>query len=295
MSILLFGATGQLGKRLSQHLSQRQIPLVPISRATCDFASASAAQIDTLIAHHKPQCVINEAAYARVDDAEKERALVTRINAEVPGLIAAACAKHQAQLIHYSTDYVFDGERAAPYGEDDTTNPINHYGASKRAGELAVLRAHPNAYVIRLQLLYDATGNSFFQRIAARMQQDSLLKVAADQIASPTPVTDVVNATLHFYERLMKNPPASGIYHMVSAGFTSRHGFACAIREALKDAKKPCMTEQTAPIVSEEFPSPAPRPKDLRLKSDKLTALGIQLPHWRDGLKRVMEEHDAAA
>jgi dTDP-4-dehydrorhamnose reductase len=283
MTLLVFGGNGQLGKQLAAALKA-----TPIFRARCDFAHATREDIEALLLKERPALILNAAAFAAVDDAEKQKPLATRVNATVPGWIAEIAARQRIPFIHYSTDYVFDGEQGAPYAEGARTNPINHYGASKCEGEQRILSANPQAAIFRLQLLYDAQGNSFFCRMRALMKEKSELKVAADQLASPTPVGDVVTATMQAVP-LVLTQKLHGVYHMVSGGFTSRHGFVCAMREELLRRELPCATESLLPIVSEEFPTPAPRPKDVRLRSDALAAAGIILPHWRDGLTRVMD------
>lgn len=292
MTTLVFGATGQLGTQLVHALKHEQQSVVTVSRAQCDFSQATSADISALIAKHQPKHVVNAAAFAAVDQAENHQALATRVNAEVPEWIAAAAFANKAHYVQYSTDYVFDGEHGASYAETMPTHPINHYGFSKREGELRVLSAHRGAYILRLQLLYDVVGNSFFHRIRAAMEQQKQLHVVADQLASPTPVEDVVQATLAF---LSKPSIAAGIYHVSSSGFTSRHGFACAIRDELLARRLPCVVSAIEPVVSEQFPSIARRPKDVRLNTEKLASVGITMPHWRDGLKRVMERCHAAS
>ena len=287
MTLLVFGAKGQLGKRLVEALSPSH-PIVALARAQCDFAAVTQDDIDRLVERHRPTLILNAAAFAMVDDAEKQKDLALRVNAVVPGFLARSAAKHEIKLIQFSTDYVFDGMVGAPYTETAATNPINHYGLTKLQGEHAILEALGDATIFRLQLLYDTLGNSFFCRMRALLEMQTQLKVVADQLSSPTPVAEVVEATARALPKVIAGA-LSGIYHMACAGHTSRHGFACTIADAMRERHKPCAAHDIVPIVSEEFPSPALRPKDVRLATQKLAAAGIVLPHWRDGLNRVMD------
>ena len=288
MRLMLFGAGGQLGTSLAAAFNKASIPCIPVSRAQCDFAIATRESLAHLLAEHSPTLIINAAAYAAVDDAEKEKPLATQVNTAVPGMLAELCRHQDIPLIHFSTDYVFDGARGAPYAEDALTNPINHYGITKRNGEQLILNSGAVAYIFRLQLLYQATGNSFFCRMRQLLQERESLRVAADQLSAPTSVEDVTEAVIRLLPNVAKASVPTGIYHLAAGGYTSRHGFTVAIRDAMRARGIAVKTHSIEPIVSEEFPSPAMRPKDVRLSTEKLAAHGIRLPHWRDGLNRVI-------
>ncbi len=286
---MLFGASGQLGSNLARALDTHAIACIPITRAQCDFSTVTRAQLATLMAQHSPTMVMNAAAFAAVDDAQKEQALARRVNAIVPHYLAELAREQDIKLVHFSTDYVFDGAHGAPYSEDATVNPINHYGLTKWEGEQAILATGAAGYIFRLQLLYQATGNSFFCRMRQLLAERETLRVAADQLSAPTSVADVIAALLAMLPRMDSGKIPVGVYHLAAEGYTSRHGFTCAIRDAMIARGMAVKTTQIEPIVSEEFPSPALRPKDARLSTEKLAALGIRLPHWHDGLDRVME------
>ncbi len=267
MSILLFGASGQIGAHLAA-----QGDCIAIPRTECDLADTSEARIAALLDTHAPSHVINATAYTRVDDAEKQRDLTESLNATAPRLIAAAAASRHIPFIHLSTDYVFDGKRG-PYCETDAVNPINHYGASKLRGEQAALAA--GAIVFRLQWVFDGRGHNLFPAIRQLLAERDELAMVADQWGAPSYAGHLATAIL-----AARDVPA-GLYHMAPPGVTSRHGFACAMAAALGSR---C---HIRPITSAEFPRPAQRPLDTRLNTDKLTALGITLPHWTEGLNAL--------
>jgi dTDP-4-dehydrorhamnose reductase len=289
MRVMLFGASGQLGKSLTHALADAAIHCSALSRTECDFSTISHQELETLVDRHAPTIIINAAAWAAVDDAEKQRDETQKVNAQVPGWLAEIASKKNIRLIHFSTDYVFNGERGAPYREDAQTNPINYYGKTKLEGEQAIIKAG-GAHIFRLQLLYQATGNSFFCRMLKLLGERESLKVVADQISSPTTVADVARAIIRLLPLIAESKFPTGIYHMAAQGHTSRHGFACAMREAMIARGMKCQTSTIEPIVSEEFPAPAPRPKDTRLNTEKLALAGIALPHWRMSLNTVMDE-----
>lgn len=287
MRLMLFGATGQLGSSLVRATPGMEVTALP--RTACDFAKVTKTELQALVEKHAPTHIVNAAAWAAVDDAEKHREETRKVNAQVPGWLGQIAAKRDIRLVHFSTDYVFDGERGAPYGEEADTHPVNHYGITKLEGEEAILASGAKAVIFRLQLLYQATGNSFFCRMLKLLAERPSLKVVADQISAPTSVADVTQAAVALLPRIAAGE-LSGIYHMAAQGHTSRHGFACAIREEMLLRDIPCAATALEPITSQEFPAPADRPKDTRLNTDKLAKTGIILPHWRTSLKTVMDE-----
>ena len=267
MSILIFGGSGQVGAHLVAQSGGTAIP-----RSACDLTTASEAQLAALLDHHQPPPLINAAAYTKVDDAEKQRELTETLNAIAPRRIAAAAASRNIKLLHLSTDYVFDG-RHGPYREDDTTNPLNHYGASKLRGEQAVLEL--GATVFRIQWVFDVRGHNLFPGLRQLLGERAQLDMVADQWGAPSYAGHLATAIL-----AARDVPA-GLYHLAAAGFTSRHGFASAMAAAMGSK---C---HIRPITSPELPRPAQRPLDTRLDTAKLAALGVSMPHWREGLKEA--------
>lgn len=288
--ILLFGATGQLGRRLQALAAAQNISCTALSRKDCDFLRVSRKELEQLVNTYKPTVIINAAAFTAVDEAEKNPAEADRVNSEVPGWLAAIAHQKKIPLLHFSTDYVFDGARGAPYAEDAKPNPLNRYGEGKLAGERAVLAAHPGAYIFRLQWLYDAEGKNFLRTMRKLMAEQEGLRVIADQLGTPTAAGDAARAVLAALPLIREGKLAPGIYHLVAGGHTSWHGFACAILEGLQARAASVATKTIEPIVSAEYPLPAPRPRDARLSPEKLARAGISLPHWRDGLANAMEE-----
>lgn len=268
MRLLVLGATGQLGARLAQRPGS-----IAIDRATCDLATLTPAHIDALLAQHQPTHLINAAAYTAVDKAEQEEALAMQVNAVAPLLLAEAAKRHSIPFLHCSTDYVFDGA-TGPYSEQARPNPLNAYGRSKLAGDEGVLAA--GGRVFRLQWVFDATGRNFLTTMRKLLAERTQIAIVADQLGAPSFAGHVAQALI-----AARDVP-QGLYHLVPQGHTSWHGFACAIAQALGSAVP------IAPITSAEYPTPAARPKDARLDASKLAALGIAMPHWREGLKEAL-------
>lgn len=282
--ILLLGATGQMGFRIAQVCAARAIPCTALTHAQCDLATLQAEQLHQLLDTHQPTHLINAAAYTAVDKAETERDLTFAINATAPALLAKAAHACDITLVHFSTDYVFDGARgSAPYREEAATRPLNTYGESKRAGEQAVLER--GGLVFRLQWVYDTRGSNFLLRMREHFASKSQMRIVADQLGSPGYAKHLAAAVvdgLHL--------PAD-LYHLAAGGTTSWHGFACAIHQGMH---RPA-TREIVPILTSEYTLAARRPLDTRLNTDKLARHGIRLPHWQEGLRQALEELHAAA
>jgi dTDP-4-dehydrorhamnose reductase len=276
MGIMVIGATGQLGRHLCAQLGADAIA---ITRNELTFSDSEPSDtIGALLHRHTPDAVINAAAYTQVAAAEDDEAYAIHCNATIPGILAQQCATKGITFVHGSTDYVFDGEKGAPYAESDATYPINAYGRSKLAGEKAVMALHPNAIILRYSWLYDATGTGFFARIRTLAAQQDTLRIVADQIGTPTYAGDAARMTL----AALHAGVAGGMYHAASCGHTSWHGFACHAVD----------TERThiMPILAREYVASVARPRDSRLDSAKLArAAGVAIPHWREGLARCKE------
>ena len=283
--IVLFGSTGRVGKRLMVTLAAAGYDVTGIDRARCDFTTATPKDIAVIIRAVEPVAVINASAYTAVDKAEGEEALAMRINAEIPGMIAASAAEIGVPLIHCSTDYVFDGLRSQPNTEADTTNPLSAYGRSKLAGEQAV-RTH-RAHVFRLQWIFEGRGKNFFMTMARILATQPEARVVADQLGAPSHAQHIAQAITDALPAICSGTLPPAIYHLAAAGYTSWHGFACAIAQATSSAAT------IRAIVATEYPLPAARPKDARLSTAALAAHGIAMPHWREGVALAAKEYHA--
>lgn len=295
MTVLVFGGNGQVGQELLRALA----PLGKVVATTrsgqlpdgsaCEVADFG--QPDTLPAlldRLQPSVVVNAAAYTAVDRAEQDVDAAFAANAQAPGVIARWCAVHRVPFVHYSTDYVFDGQGTTPYREDEPTAPLGVYGTSKRDGEEAVRAAGGRHLIFRTAWVYASHGANFLRTMLRVGAERDQLRVVADQIGTPTPAALIADVTA---QALQHPGQLSSIWHLTASGQTSWHGFAEAIfAEALATgvlAKVPTVEA----IPSAEYPTPAKRPAWSVLDNRKLQQdFGIVLPTWQDGLKRVMAE-----
>ena len=295
MTILLFGGNGQLGRELLRALAPLGT-LVATTRSgqladgsTCEVADFDQPDsLPALLDRVRPDIVVNAAAYTAVDRAEQEAEAAFRANAQAPGVIARWCAAAGVPLVHYSTDYVFDGSGTRAYREDDATAPLGVYGSSKRDGEDAVRAAGGRHLIFRTAWVYASHSGNFLRtmlRVGAEREQ---LRVVADQIGTPTPAALIADVTA---QALQHPGKLSGTWHLTASGQTSWHGFAEAIfAEALAAgvlAKAPAVEA----IASSEYPTPAKRPAWSVLDNRKLQQdFGIELPDWQQGLQQVIAE-----
>jgi dTDP-4-dehydrorhamnose reductase len=284
--ILLFGKDGQLGRALAPLLSARG-ELVALGRAEADFADPDA--VKTAVRDSQPKLIVNAAAYTAVDKAESEPELAMRVNAWSVGVLGEAAAEVGARLVHYSTDYVFDGTKAAPYVEEDAPHPLNVYGESKLAGENALLDSGAQALVLRTSWVYAAAGKNFVQSMlrigrerSAGGNSSAELRIVDDQVGAPTSAEDVAAATVAILDKWQGE---RGVYHLTAAGAVSWAGFA---REIFAQAG---MAVQVVPIASAEYPTAARRPRNSRLDCAEVAReFGVRLPAWQNGLRRVLAE-----
>ena len=295
MNILLLGANGQLGQELQRALAPLgKIVTTTRSGALADGSTCEIADFDqpasliALLDRVQPTVVVNSAAYTAVDRAEDDRDAAFRANAEAPGALARWCAQAGVPLVHYSTDYVFDGQGTRPYLEEDATAPLGVYGASKLAGEEAIRDAGGRHLIFRTAWVY-ASHSANFLRTMLRVGADrDVLRVVADQIGTPTPAALIADVTA---QALQHEGGLSGTWHLTARGETSWHGFAEAIfAEAVAAGLLP-----RAPIVeaitTADYPTPAKRPEYSHLDVAKLEKdFGTTLPSWQEGLKRVIAE-----
>jgi len=276
--ILLLGAQGQVGARLQQQLGNACIAL---GRKDCNFSELTQDAAREVIQRYAPQLIINAAGFTAVDAAEQQRALAMQVNAHAPGMLARAAG--DIPFLHLSTDYVFDGTRG-PYQVGDAPNPCNAYGESKLQGEREIMNAGARAYIFRLQWVYDTRGANFFLTMRKVLAERDAVRVVADQFGAPSAATDIAKALSQAIVKVQSGTLATGMYHLASAGHTSWHGFTCAIAQATGSHAV------IEPILSHEYTTAAVRPRDTRLDCSALAAHGITMPHWRDGLKALMEE-----
>lgn len=274
--ILVTGARGQLGGALCATLPALG-DVVGVDRAALDLADPDA--IVRVMRETAPDLVVNAGAYTAVDLAERERDLAFAVNAQAPGILAQEARRCGAVLVHYSTDYVFDGNAKVPYAEDAPTAPLNVYGASKLAGEEAVAASGAPAIVLRTSWVYGLTGKNFLLTIRRLAAEREELRIVADQVGTPNWSQDLAQATR---ELVGKGLPAlaerAGLYHLSASGATTWHGFAQAI---VGNAGRPRVT----PIATSEYPTPARRPPYGVLATGRLReAFGIELRPWQQAL-----------
>lgn len=289
MNILLTGGNGQVGWELRRTLACLG-EVVTVDSKEMDLSDAAA--IRRVVREVKPRIIVNPAAHTAVDKAESERDLAWAVNATAPGILADEAEKLGALLVHYSTDYVFNGTGERPWREDDATGPLNVYGASKLAGEQAIQAACRRHLIFRTSWVYGARGANFLLTMRRLMRERPELKIVADQIGAPTWSRMLAEATALILSQQVSpargadRPEPWGVYHMTNAGETSWHGFAEAI-QALDDAESKA---RLLPIPSSDYPTPATRPLNSRLNNDKLARVfGVRLPDWRAALELCMK------
>lgn len=283
--IAVLGAEGQLGSALCALLGGRA---KGFSRQEADLTEPDA--VIRKLADYRPQIVVNAAAYTQVDKAESERELAFLINAHAPGLLAEWAAEEDIPLVHFSTDYVFDGSGELPWREEDAPSPLNYYGQSKLEGEQAILAAGGAHYVFRLSWVYDAVRRNFFTSILEQAKQGKPMRVVDDQTGAPGHAPDLAGWVAEALERITSDaPPVPGIYHLCHAGEVSRHGFALALAEAAFEAKLIDHMPEMEAVPSSTFATPAQRPLNSRLDCAKFReAFGILPDDWREGLGRAI-------
>ena len=291
MKILLLGASGQLGTELN-----RQLPLIAeikaYTRSELDITDTQAV-IET-ISSFKPNVIVNAAAYTAVDNAEEEKSLAYAINSDAVAVLAQQAAKQDAWLIHYSTDYIFDGEKTAPYTEMDAPNPINVYGASKLAGEEFIAASNCNHFIFRTTWVIGKDGRNFAKTILRLATQRDSLSVISDQYGVPTSPSLITNVTIDAI-RAIKQQKAwpSGAYNLAPLGVSTWYDIAQTLIIMAKENGVPLTisAEDILAITTDEYPTPAKRPLNSQLETQKLSQqLSFHLPHWKDDFSAVAAE-----
>jgi dTDP-4-dehydrorhamnose reductase len=290
MKILLLGANGQVGWELQRSLA-------PLGNVTaCDRAKADLSDLDALravVRAVRANIIVNAAAYTAVDKAESEPDLATRINAGAVELLAEEAARANALLVHYSTDYVFDGEKAGAYVETDEANPLSRYGLSKYQGEEAIRAAGDRHLIFRTSWVYAPRGKNFPTTILNLARTREELKVVADQVGAPTSAELIADVTALALRRLRLSQDLVGTYHLTAAGETSWHAYAQLLVRlaATKGYVLKAVPGRILPITTAGYPTPAKRIANSRLATDKLrAAFGLTLPSWDAHLGRFLEE-----
>jgi len=296
--ILLTGASGQVGGELVRTLAALGEVVAP-HRDELDMADA--ASVLKFVRDIRPRWIVNPAAYTAVDKAESEPELAYAINAEAVRALGEGARKVGAAVIHFSTDYVFDGTGTAPYRETDATGPVSVYGASKLAGERALEETGAGYMIFRTSWVYGATGKNFLRTILKAARERDRLRVVADQHGAPTWSRDLAKMTAHVMERMEALAGGrdlaesiaefQGVYHAAGAGETTWHGFAAEATAKLREREPGAKVAEVDAIPTSEYPTPAKRPANSRLNCEKLMErFGWRMRDWRDSLGEVMKE-----
>lgn len=294
MKILVTGCNGQVGYELERSL-QGLGEIVALDRQRMDLSDL--AQVRDVIRELKPRLIVNPAAYTAVDNAETDYALALRINGEAPGVMAEEARKLGAAMIHYSTDYVFDGTKQGAYLETDPTCPVNAYGRSKLAGEQAVQAAGIPHLIFRTSWVYGMRGKNFLLTVMRLARERDELRIVGDQTGAPTWCRTIADTTAHVVASLQAKAGRGaareidiqqdvwqercGLYHLTAQGQTTWHGFTQTILAHSSFAKRPVVT----PIKTQEYPLPAKRPANSVLSCDRLQSTFCDLPHWESALR----------
>ncbi|MEH0167527.1 dTDP-4-dehydrorhamnose reductase [Roseateles microcysteis] len=292
MKILLLGKSGQLGWELQRALAPLG-ELVALDRRDQGGDLADSESVHARVMREAPQVIVNAAAYTAVDKAESEAGLAQQINAVAVSTLASAAAELGALLVHYSSDYVFDGSGDQPRDENASIAPLSVYGAGKAAAETAIQASRCQHLILRTSWVYAARGGNFAKTMLRLAAERDQLKVIADQIGAPTGADLLADLSAHMIRATLADPSLSGLYNAVAAGETSWHAYASHVIEwararghAIKVAP-----EQVLAIPTSDYPTPARRPLNSRLCTAKLqAAFGLRLPHWQQGVDRMLNE-----
>jgi dTDP-4-dehydrorhamnose reductase len=293
MRILLTGVTGQVGGALIAPLFEIAT-VVAVDRGQLDLSQPQSipAALDRL----QPDMIVNPAAFTAVDLAEDERDLAFRVNADAPAAMAQWAARRDIPMVHFSTDYLFDGSGKAAWREDDAPAPLSVYGASKLAGELAIREAGGRHLIVRTSWVYAAQGRNFLRTIARLARERKELRIVADQFGAPTSARIIADAVMKILKMGMTDGGRSfdrnaGLVNMSASGETSWHGFSTAVLAGLKDRGIEIKTEYIIPIKTADYPTKAKRPHNSRLDHSRLNdTFGIAMPSWREALSVELDE-----
>jgi dTDP-4-dehydrorhamnose reductase len=290
MKLLLLGKNGQVGWELQRALAPLG-EVVALGSAEADFAQPET--LEAIVRKVAPDIIVNAAAHTAVDRAESEPALAHTINAAAPAVLARVAAERGAWLLHFSTDYVFDGSGSTPWVEDAPTGPLSVYGHSKLAGEEAIRASGCRHLILRTSWVYAARGGNFAKTMLRLARERDKLIVVSDQIGAPTGAELLADISAHVLRGALARPEVSGTYHAAAAGEASWHAFARQVIAFARAAGQPIKVTDDAieAVPTSGFPTPAPRPANSRLDTRKLRdTFGLHLPAWQSGVERMLAE-----
>ena len=293
MKILLLGKNGQVGWELQRSLSVLgELTALDRHSVPCGDLSQAERLLETVRAL-RPDVIVNAAAHTAVDKAESEVDLARTLNATAPAALAQAAAQTGAWLVHYSTDYVFDGSGQQPWREDAATGPLSVYGQTKLEGEQAIAASGCKHLIFRTSWVYAARGGNFAKTMLRLAQERERLTVIDDQRGAPTGADLIADVTAHAIRAALQRPELSGLYHLVAGGETTWHGYASHVIARAREMRPELAwkVDEIAPVPTSAFPTPARRPLNSRLDTRKLQqAFGLALPHWQHGVDRLLTE-----
>lgn len=292
MKLLLLGSTGQIGTAI-RRLVPEEWQVTAWSRADLDFSDTAAVRkkLNELARHGAaPDFIVNAAAYTKVDLAESNPVEATRLNVDLPKVLAEAAKAWGARLVHYSTDYVYSGEAIAPYREGDAAEPVNLYGKTKLLGDQAIMASSCDYLIFRTSWVFGTDGRNFLLTILQHAREKSELRVVSDQVGAPTFADDIAGSTIEAMKLALAMPIfPSGVYHLTNSGETSWHGFAEAIVNEAKRAGMTLKASRVVPIQTREYPTPARRPASSRLDLQKIaTVFAIRPRSWTEAMKEAI-------
>ena len=295
MKILLLGKDGQIGWELQRALAPLG-EVVALGRADAGLLTGDLARLEPLASTVRsvaPDVIVNAAAYTAVDKAESEPELAHTVNGVAPGVLAREAAALGAWLVHYSTDYVFDGTGSLPWAEESPTGPLSVYGRSKLDGERAILSTRCQHLIFRTSWVYAARGNNFPRTMLRLAAERDSLGVIDDQFGAPTSAELLADVTAHALRNALAEPELAGTYHVAASGETTWHGYARHVIEFARATGRPIkvLPEAVRPIPTSAYPTPAMRPVNSRLDTSKFTrTFGLTLPNWTAGVNRMLAE-----
>ena len=294
MKILLLGKNGQVGWELQRSLAPLG-ELVTLDRHSQDFCGdlGNLEGLAATVRAVKPDVIVNAAAHTAVDKAESEPELARRINAEAPGVLAQEADKLGAWLVHYSTDYVFDGSGNRPWQESDTPAPLSVYGQTKLEGEQRIQAAMGKHLIFRTSWVYAARGGNFAKTMLRLAQERECLSVIDDQFGAPTGAELIADVTAHAIRQVLQRPQDAGLYHLAASGETTWNGYAKHViaQAAHASSAIKLIAKEVACVPTSAFPTPARRPLNSRLQTSSLqSTFGVQLPAWQQGVDRMLAE-----
>ncbi|RJP71775.1 MAG: dTDP-4-dehydrorhamnose reductase [Comamonadaceae bacterium] len=298
MKILLLGKNGQVGWELQRSLAPLG-ELVALDRHSTTAADGGCGDLTNLtglretVQRLRPTVIVNAAAHTAVDKAESEADLARTVNAVAPGALADAAREVDALLVHYSTDYVFDGSGSTPWREDSATGPLSVYGQSKLEGEHAIAAARARHLILRTSWVYAARGGNFARTMLRLARERERLTVIDDQWGAPTGAELIADVTAHAIRDALDEPARCGTYHLAAAGEATWHAYARFVLDTarLLQPGLAIQAQEVAPVATSAFPTPARRPQNSRLDTTRLReTFGLSLPHWQVGVRRMLAE-----